>query len=43
MNKRIVVIRCKAVLPGFIFVPCYCEVFIADELEDARRAKGGAE
>lgn len=60
MNKRIVVIRCKAVLPsedlnsleeklrkdyetGFIFVPCYFDVFIADEVEDGRRAKGGAE
>lgn len=48
MNKKIVVIRCKALLPsekldsleeklrkeyetGFMFVPCYCDVFIADE------------
>ena len=50
MNKQIVVIRSKALLPseklfsleeklrhdyetGFIFVPCYCEVFIADEVD----------
>ena len=36
MNKKTVVIKCKATLPaetGFILVPFYCDVFIADEVK----------